>query len=638
MRFRRSRSRRRFARRLSRGLAPRRKFLRFRRRSRFRRRFGGRFRRSRFRRFRRGRGRRFRSRRFRRVRRGRFLRRRWSRRRFGRGRKRFGKLPYIYRSIDAQTISNSIKPAATPGEPGLGRQAFNDVRSLGELNCLYLVLNDAVTNFARKLFSHPLGPKWGGPVRPYGADLAHAITMPDVWSRMDPNYLWVRMRERIKYRLYNVGNTIAYITIHRYFPKKPSGCIVTPAGSNFNGLCAVKNYRQLIGPVYPPNTLGAAKPTIYPPLSGVPALAAVWGYPLHGINSNELWQYPFQPPTYTTYPLLKPRLLGAYLQQGPAISTMYMGQDVSGNLFNAGGNTTTGPDRIMQRVLPQSEANTARGDPMDAMVGIHADNGYADSNNTDQFLYTRNRNKNTPGTYANNTDIAFRQMEDIALANSFETVDFSLWPQYSERRNQVLRSLFRIRSRRLTLSPGQVATWTVKGRPFSFNPIRHGLWSMTDSVSGLPNFTLSADADVTAVSRVHQRPQYMGHASGPYYDANLDIAMAGNTAIHQATPCMTRGAGMPTNTVPMCIQIRGQTAADSKVANSLQILPAVCVLKKEYTARYGIKMAPPPHSRRHRTIINNLSDKAAASFADFLMQFPVVTSTAEPTVAAGAFP
>lgn len=454
---------------------------------------------------------------------------------------------------------------------------------------------------------------------------------------MDPNYMWIRMRESIKYRLYNVGNTIAYITIHRYFPKKPSGCVFTPVGSNFNSLANGKVISHIVGPVYPPSAT-TAFPTIYPPVGGVPALAAVWGYPMHGINSGEKWQYPFQPPTYTTYALGPIRRLGAYLQMGPVLSTIYQGQDVSGNFFNAGGNTTTGPDRVMQRVMPNSEANTARGNPNDAFVGVWAVDSAADSNNTAQFLYQRKRNKNTPGTYANNTDLGPREMEDIALTNSYDTVDYSLWPQYSEKRNSVIRSLYRIRSRRLTLAPGQVATWTVKGRRFSFNPIRHGLWSMTDDISAYPNFTLSADTDVTPASRITQRPQYMGHSSGPYWDANTEAKLTAGNFIYQATPCMTRGAGMPTNTIPMSIQIRGQTAADSKVANSLQILPAVCVLKKEYTARYGVKFTAPPQSKRHRTIINNLSDKAAASFADFLMQFPVVTSSAEPTVAAGAFP
>lgn len=522
----------------------------------------------------------------------------------------------------------------------MGIQNFNDMRGLGELHNLYYMYDQAVYRMVRKWIANPLGPKYGGQVRPWSAAVDGAVgtlpyvinnqTMgvPDIISRLDPNRIWVRCKEHLKHRVTNIGNTIAYITVYTYVPKRTTRALVAVGDPNlltveqpilmdvtnvenwFNYMNESAQVRQWWWYYDPPNDIDGVASTltrIFRPLSYLENLM----FTLRFNGAREQFS------------------LGQWLRAD-------LRQDTPWNSFHAAAVSNNGgapglldvSPWIQQRYHQANPTESGGATPPGDLPGIAAPQ-YKRYDFRSQWMRNYSEHLTNPASYGATLGATSAIPDDPNTAIDPVTtlpIDYSLWPQYKESGNRFIRKVFRLRRRRVRLEPGQTASFVWRGRPFTLNAVRDNL------IAARSQFDLATVGNVISPTNITDTPFGEENAFlGADFRANLGVSSGGGAISRTCNNLMLRRHGDPTTTLPISYCVRGQQAVDVTQPHSMGIVPALCIVEKTYTCRFNATTVKPPRLGSNSVIFDQRTRKpfftaGTPPTVNYAMQFPVTTT------------
>lgn len=643
MRFRSRRSSSRFRRR-----------RRFTRRSRFarrrfgRRRFGRRFRRGRFGRRRRSarRGYRRKVRRFGR-RRSRIARRY---RRYSSKARRSGRLPFTLRTITTEGIISKI-----------GLQTWFDIPALGDpIFMMQDLMSDALINLVRIKAARDPIQRIQGLSYPWNLNQTTIQERGAVLQAADihPSHFYVTFKEIIKYHMYNTSNVTAYITIIKkyprvnsretgyggfqqrlaLFPATASDTPLTITSANSSHLLISGNALNWGYPDYADSATPANNPngSISPFLASAGADLGCLSIPRQ--YGAFVQMFPTSP-----WPSFVQQNAQNFFNQGPT-SALTAPNEVltvtTGGYFNENSSTHylagnimaidelaskasgTGADPTYFRPvvgsnyflnnLPPSSNSTTAGDQGNrgqayTTVNYHGnpdfDEAYYDRNPTLAQRQFISGNAGPSGTDSVDSNVGWRPQDDpFGVELGGNGYNWSTHPQYNELKNTVMKRLFRMKARRLTIPPGKVLRWTLRSRRATINPDRDQLIYYATTAT---------------------KPCVWSGA----VNASRTIDGWGSTTSIPNAKCMIEcpslwGPGMPAKTILWSMSVRGQTAQKGSASDYGQIMPTELLLKKDHTVRYKVSYKPVlPSMRKHITNRNFMEYNPLVT--NYRIQYPI---------------
>lgn len=548
-------------------------------------------------------------------------------------------LSYSHQWVDVETVSNNYTSATGTLVSGVGKQNFQDMYGLGEYATLLSIYDRAVYAMGRRWASNPIGPKWGGYSRPWqnnGANLdmypdQGMMDMPDIVSRIDPNRIWVRGQETLTHDIYNSGNTVAYVKVYTYVPK------VVHAQD------ASTVQRSTLMDVVPYTTTWT-----YFGVNGVtpPPTAWAWAYPNADVAATTD-RFIFYPRSYINNTLWLPRFFGA-MEQLAGLGQWFrpdLRQDLAANAFHAAATNAVlsgaGAPYVAETYFGTGRVETpVTGPPNYSFPGTFATQ-WRDADYRSFWMGGQSTHYTQPGDYKGG-GYGNSTIDSSAVANEYPypnakdgsgQQDYSHWPQYNEKYNRFLRKVFVIKERRLVIPPGERRVLKWRGRPFMVNAVRDRLICHTDMRPQTVTNDYNAD-DLT------------GNAEGSLYlqGASFRAAINGSNVLGKTTlpdTLMLRRHGSPTTTMPISYCVRGQHGIDTTQPNSMNIMPAVLVVKKTLTARFNARTVAPPRMNSTRTVYDNRSNKPLTTTGtpNYAITFPVTTTgQLNPTWTTSAYP
>lgn len=520
---------------------------------------------------------------------------------------------------------------------------------------------DALANLVkRKAAANPL-LRMQGLKYPWNADTSttqHKGAML-MASDIDPNYLWIKFREIVKYHMYNTSNVTAYITIIKKIPKKSSNAFYQP-------YC----HTLMMYPQAETDT-PLQKSTLTGYFDKTKGNLLAWGYPawngavLSSAPAAGSAICPFVPTAGADKgSLFILREWGAFQQFFQSNSNMFPSflQQHSQNMFNLGPTLDTVAVTAPDVILDQNQSNTSYA--QDHNLAIQSFNGKVSGTGIDPAYYypligsnyfSGNTAPTAAATTAGDTGQrgqAYTTVNTDSTGDSYSTAEYdhnmsqqrqffsgsgptnidastalvkgnnmqdpfsadvaggsgynwSKHPQYNEMRNKSMRMMFKMHKRRVTIPPGKVLRWTFKSRKASINPVRHNL---------------IREAYSTAAITV---PHVFSYAA----NNSKTIDGWGSSDSTLAFPNIPQysmwGPGMPCRTKVWSMAMRGQTAVNTTFnANKAQIMPTEILIKKDHIIKYNVKYNNMTRDlKNHATIRNFLAYQP--SISDYKIQYPI---------------
>lgn len=492
---------------------------------------------------------------------------------------------------------------------------------LGELSTLVHVYDLAVQAMVRKWIANPLGPKWGGLTRPWTSTVTippvtqvlptnQTMDVPDIISRLDPRRIWVRMQETCKHEVVNIGNTVAFLTVHFYHAKQTG--ILDDSGV----------YKATLMDVLPTS-----------------ASSTYMGYDASGL-ANNAWAfvYPYLVSTVGPSALFKPltagtSLLGDLRRFGAQEQMQGFGQwfqpdfrqDLAANSWHAtvvSGNTNgaNGEPWVQNRYFQHNNVSTPPvynppGTSAPQFTSVDYANFWMGGPTTTHLIQHGGPNDYLP-------------FERTLPANEERLGDYSHWPQYSEARNRFVKRVFGIGTKRIVLQPGQKAAFVIKGKPFLVNALTHRILNHS---SILPQ---------TVANLLNPTEQIHDPIGGSQYILGADwrpvrCRDGGGFGATPPDTLMCKKQGSPTTTCFVSYAVRGQHAFVTTAANRMGIVPAVCIVKKTHTVRYNATTLRAPRIGGYRNWYDNrtstpLTNAGPPVTQNYAMQYPVTTTGLQP--------
>lgn len=557
-----------------------------------------------------------------------------------------GGLPFTLRTISTEHLISTI-----------GQQTWYDIPALGDpIFMMQDLLADALANLVKIMAARNPISRIQGVGYPWNLDTSTKSHQGAVMQAADinPKHFYVTFKEIIKYHMYNTSNITSYVTIIKKIPKKTSklygyGCWqqrldIFPATAKDHPLSIT--------------TAGMANNVM------IKDGSLTWGYPdLQSISNPALDGgsiNPFVPTAGANLGcLIIPRQYGAFCQFFPTDPWPSFVQQNSGNFFNQGaaqaqvnlngaGNFINQDPTSSQydneyNFITALNTKTAGGglDPAFYLPSVAtnyftgntnptaATGNAGDQGQRGQAYYSVNTTGNptftSPATFdqhppaqrtmlsgatvytASSVSGYTNQADPFSSALGGGGTDWSTHPYYDEMKNRCMRLLFKMHKRRITLPPGKVLRWSLRGRRATINPARDSLILHASSAVNPSVWTGSANATKTLDG--------WGTSASP--NNNVPTGTGG-----QLEAPSLWGPEWPCRTILWSCALRGQTAKHTGASDLAQIMPAEVLLKKDHIIKYNVKYRPVTSLlKKHATIRNLLEYNPSSS--NYAVQYPI---------------
>jgi len=439
-------------------------------------------------------------------------------------------------------------------------------------------------NHWKKVASKPGTLATGGLHFPYtGTTNSQAVLDT---RHVDPQLFWLKLYEKMRIHAYNVGNTIAFVTLCRYYPKRNFD-----DGSAHTRACLV---------AFPLHYAATPLPANITSLS--------WGYPVPVYDEKDPWKSrgcPWMPSIKDSYDNASyggtlvpfgmgiPRMLGAFLMRYPFEPKISFLPQNATNLFNQNANGGSQP-RIDQDYFNKLGTTS----PTAGQVQIDAVDWDAGVTNSTKILGggTNQANMINRGAAAITANISTPNTiyyPDGATAGSTNWASSTEYP--GDDHNPMMRRLFKMKCKRFTIPPGGAIRFTVKApRVYNVNPVRH-------------NFIGS----LYSPWNVNSGGQVMtGWGSASQTHAHNSMSMPYHGGVW---------------TCPLSWSMRGQTAVDVKNTDATtagfktlgQTMGAEVLIKKDFLQYYNFRYSLPRSVKSHCTTRNLLGSSGTLTDYNF---------------------